>query len=648
MFRFFSRPRALNLFLILLAFVASIQSAAAQESDEAGAPRNTVIVDNFENGVGDWTRNDSIKSANPNASVVLVDLVATSPPPGGVPGSKGVGLFTFKESRASAWASASRRVDGAAWASVGAKRLTFYLNAGGEEQGTELVLRARGANGGETAWTIPVRLNVRSWRRVTIPLADIKNAQGALLPRLKDVYLLQFVQRKTWGSRFFSVDQIQVEGNGVAQKAPVAPTPKPVPTPEAADPNAIAVNVDFLATQGRLRTTANFSVGTSFPSASGEIRNPLVDTKKFREAALTLAPRFIRLDAASLVDLLDSQRPTFDYSRLAAAARTVRSLKAEPLIALANDPVWGLDDRTYAAFCGGAARAVPTARYYELPLGATSTNDAAAVVAYNLARAAIRTANKTARVGGTTATSGRTSAVQALLGKATGLDFLSVQHFGAWADLPSDAALFSAASDVSRLRALAVLLDRSKFRAAPIYLTQANISAARLEGGVLPADPRTVGMLSGAWWASFLATQSRFADAVFHSDAANAEWGLVNERGEAYPAYYALWMWNTYFPAGSARVPVSAPAPLVAIASNAPANRTGRPHNVMLINTSGAEVPVRLGIRGFPILRAVHLRALEDARAGVRLAQLSKSPFQNITLKPYGIVVVQFVEAPKK
>ena len=659
MFQFFSRAVAR---LFLIAFVcSSAQHAQAQEAAPNANP-NTVVVEDFENGVGSWTRNDSIKSANPNANVVLVDLVATRPASGGMPASNGAGLFTFKEARTNAWASASRRVDGARWAAVGAQRLTFWLDAGGDTQGTEMVLRARTGKG-EKSWTIPLRLNVRSWRRVVVPFSLIKNENGPIAPHLKDVYLLQLVQRKTWKSRFFTIDQIQIEGNGVPLVSPGTPeidrTPKPTPTPAPAAGDALEVNVDFLRVQGRLRTSANLSVGSGASSASGEIRNPLVDSKKFREAALFLAPRFIRLDAASLVELVDSQKPSFDYARLVAAVKSVKSLKAEPLVALSSDPVWGLDDRSFTAFCVGAARALPTARYFELPTAANATDDLAAVASYNRTRAAMRAIAKTARIGGVSATSGRTSTVQTLLAKATGLDFLSVAHFGAWSGAPSDDALFAAAADVSRLRAIAALLDKSKFRAAPIYLTQSNLNAARIEGGVLPADGRTVSMVSAAWWASFLANQSRFADAVVHSDAANPESGFVNENGEAFPAYYALWMWNSYFASGSARVPVSAPAPLLAIASNGVkftgvTGKMGRPHNVLLINTSNAPVSVKLSVRGFPVLRAVHLRVLEDTlvagnpRVGVRLGELPKSPTQNVALRPYGIAVVQFVEAPKK
>ena len=49
---------------------------------------------------------------------------------------------------------------------------------------------------------------------------------------------------------------------------------------------------------------------------------------------------------------------------------------------------------------------------------------------------------------------------------------------------------------------------------------------------------------------------SRLADQIFYNDAANSDWGLLNDRFSAFPAYYAMWMWNTYLPPGSVRVGV--------------------------------------------------------------------------------------------
>ncbi|HEX8835038.1 MAG TPA: hypothetical protein VF719_12595, partial [Abditibacteriaceae bacterium] len=300
--------------LASLGFV--VNGAVAQAQNEAAAPvaqnGNVLVLDNFENGVAGWTRNDKVKTDNPAAGVVLVDLVSTPPADGGLPGSSGAALFAFKDAKDS-WASASLRINGSSWAKIGAQRLTFWLNADGAQQGTDLVLRgtykdSTGVDRDE-AFTIPVRLNVRSWRRVVVPLADIKNANGTLLSRLNNIYLLQFVQRGSWSSRFFTVDQLQVEGTGKSLAQPVAaktPTPRAVPTPLPADPNATQVSVDFLKKQGRVRTVANVSIGSSVPSESGNIVYPLQDNEQFRKAITTLSPRFVRLEATALSELVDS------------------------------------------------------------------------------------------------------------------------------------------------------------------------------------------------------------------------------------------------------------------------------------------------------------------------------------------------------
>jgi hypothetical protein len=149
--------------------------------------------------------------------------------------------------------------------------------------------------------------------------------------------------------------------------------------------------------------------------------------------------------------------------------------------------------------------------------------------------------------------------------------------------------------------------------------------------------------MAAPWWVSFLATQSRLADQVFHNDAANPEWGLLNSRAEAYPAYYALWMWNTFFPSGSERVAVKTEnTDLITLAVNTPTA-----HNVLIANPTEKEISVRVAIRGFAVLRQARVRLLEDPQKGVVLNDLPKSPFQNLTLKPAAVAVVQFIEPPK-
>ncbi len=690
-----SRAPLLSLPFLIIApiLIAPVLTKAAHAQDTVSNATTDVpngatslVVDDFENGVDNWTRNDKVHSDNETVPASLVDIVATRPPAGLPFTSRGAALFSFKSGKTS-WASASRRVDGASWAKIGAQTLTFWLNADGAPQGTSLVLRAAVSNADgskrEEIWTLPVRLNVKQWRQVTIPLKDVRNEAGVpLLSQLSKVYLMQFVQRGTWESRFFTIDQIEIEGNGkplpVAVATNAVATTSATPsnttsstrTPQTVAPGTLQVGVDFLKLQGRITTSADVSLGAASDDTGGAAQYPLLTSKPFRDAMTVLGPRLIRLDAASLVTMTDSSRPGFDFSRLVANVKQVRALGAEPLVALSNDAAWGLDARGFASFCAQAARAVNVgaaanggARRFEIvPPSSTSADgaiispsatmsDAEVVTLYNSARAAIKAVSPAFRVGGVAASGTRASVVPALIKGAQGLDFLTLQFYGANNGKPEANVLFGATRNLNSLRAAASLLDKSRFNAAPIYVTQSNLSNARdLDAGT-SGDERVTQMVSGAWWLSFLGNSSRVADAVFHNDATNAGWGLLNPQARAYPAYYAMWMWNTYAPRGSNRVLVTAPASgVAAFAVNAPVV-AGQPrlHNVLLANTRGENTTVRVAIRGFAVLRAAQMQVLDNPEAGVRTdVALPKSAFQTVTLKPYAVAVVQFIEPPRK
>ncbi|MBV9868340.1 MAG: hypothetical protein JO316_23545 [Abitibacteriaceae bacterium] len=631
-------------------------------SVQAAPAPTKLVLDDFENGVGAWTRNDKIKTDNPAADVLLVDIAPSRPASSVVPGSKGAGLFAFKAAQNS-WASASLRVDGARWAQIGAQRLTFWLNAGGEQLGVGLVLRGRyqGADGTpheevfelpvdlKTKLPAPVKLTVKHWRKVVIPLTDFHSARGPLPPRLSGVYLLQFVQRGSWNSRFFTVDQMEVEGNGipipqVTAATPTQPTQTGNNTPD--DTGAVAVNVDYLRFLGKVRPSANVSIGATLPGGSGTSEFPLAQSDQFRRALQTLTPRFVRLDAGGLVELIDSSRPGFDFSRLVNAVTQVRALGSEPFVALPNPTAWGLDGRAYAQFAVQAARAVnarsQAVRYFELPTALDATDDASAVALYNGARTALKALSPKYLVGGITASSGRANTLAALLKGTMGLDFLSVQYYGAWAGEPSVASLYGMARDVKTLHEAGAALDHSRWRNIPIFVTQSNLNAARSDGGEA-TDSRITQMVSAAWWLTFMSNASRISDQIFQNDAGNPEWGLLDESSRAYPAYYVLWMWNSFVPAGSQRVEVRVSrGDIVAVAAN-----TATAHNLLLANTTDRDQTAKIAIRGFPVLRSARTRILEDPQKGVRFEDLPKSPFQTITLKPYAVAVLQFIEPPK-
>src|SRR5690606_2006887 len=196
----------------------------------AAVADETIVLDDFESGVSKWTTNDKTKSAT--TAPTLIDILPTSGTPLR-PGSRGGGLFTFKAAQGS-WASASLRIDGASWAKIGARQLSFFLNAGGNKVGVELIIRRIHKPGADEVFRLPwpVRLDVNKWRKVAIPLSDFKSdLDKAPLPQgLTGVYLLQFAMTGNWDARFFTIDQLQVEGTGVPLGGS---TPAPKPTPAA-------------------------------------------------------------------------------------------------------------------------------------------------------------------------------------------------------------------------------------------------------------------------------------------------------------------------------------------------------------------------------------------------------------------------------
>src|SRR5690606_6774182 len=113
----------------------------------------------------------------PGVQAQLVNLTNVSPGAPGASSSKKSGLFTFK-SASQAWASANIRISGKAWEQSGAKRLTFYLNAGGNQQGFEIQLRRLVSGQNDEVFKLPkpVRLDQRNWRKVVIPLSDFKSS----------------------------------------------------------------------------------------------------------------------------------------------------------------------------------------------------------------------------------------------------------------------------------------------------------------------------------------------------------------------------------------------------------------------------------------------------------------------------------------
>ena len=635
--------------LLVAGFAASplfIPGARAQTAEKTPTNPNvfSVSVDNFENGVADWTHNDKDKAG-------LSDIVTTSP--GVSATSKGAALLTFKSGAAS-WASLSRPVDGSAWARIGARELVFSLNGSGDIKGVDLQLRAK-INGGEVVYSLekPVKINNTKWRSVVVPLAEFKSPQGSsVLEQLNNVYLLQFAQSGDWNSRFFKIDDMLVRGDGTPITVKPAPalataTPAIAPATPTLPTGAVAVNVDFLRVSGNIRASANVSVMPPYDSSNTQ---SLELSPTYRQALTTLNPKFVKLDVGALAELTDSSRPSWNFARLVSAAQRVRSVGAEPLIAIDNPDTWGLDARGYGVLASSAARALnpksgQLARYFELAVWSNDLKASDAVAFYNVGYSGIKGVSGRLIVGGYGAPAGDSRAQSAILNGAKGLDFLSSRFFAANAGEPTNDELIKGARTIADLKTSAGLLDKSRFKRAPLFVTSANLSNARNAGDFVPSDNRLIGPVAGAWWAQFMGSGSRLADQIFHNDATNPEWGLllVDSKAQAFPAYYSMYLWNTYFAGGTQRVVAeSANDAIYAAATN-----TKTAHNLLLVNTTALPQVAQVGIRGFPKLRQVRIHTTENS-GSIRTTGLPNSPFQTLKLAPYSVNVVQFIEPPKK
>ena len=631
---------------LLVAGLATSRGVLAQGADTTAAtatpPANafSIPVDNFEDGVGAWAHNDKNKAGLSNIVTSAPGVSATS---------KAAALLTFKSANGS-WASLSRPVDGASWARIGARELVFSLNGSGDTVGVDLQLRAK-SDKGDVVYSLPlpVKINNTTWRSVVVPLASFKNAAGeSVTSQLSDVYLLQFAQSGDWRLKFFTIDEMLVRGTGtpIVAKAPPAPAPAAPAAPDLPT-GAVAVNVDFLRVAGNIRASANVSVNPPYDPTKTQ---SLELSPAYREALATLHPKFVRLDVAALADLTDSSRPAWSYARLVSAARRVRTVGAEPLIAISNPNEWGLDARGYGILAAGAASALnpkggSLARYFELAIWGQDLKTADAVRYYNAGYSGIKNTSGKLIVGGYGAPAGDVAAQNALLNGAKGLDFLSSRFFAASSGAPSDAALIEDARTIPDLKTAAGLLDKSRFKRAPLFVTSANLSNAHNAGDFVPSDGRLIGQVSGAWWAQFMGSGSRLADQIFHNDATNPEWGLllVDSKAQAFPAYYAMYLWNTYFGGGTQRVVAdSASDAIYAAATN-----TKTAHNLLLVNTTAIPQVAQVGIRGFPTLRQVRIHTNDDPSKPIRTANLPNSPFQTLKLPAYSVNVVQFIEPPK-
>ncbi len=633
------RPISAGHALISVLFFLCLSLPAAPPPDpQPSVP--VLLLEDFEQGVSKWLLNDHTKAASGQVTFCEI-LPSTSGAPEG--GGKRGATVTFTRSN-EGWATVSLPVDGKQWKALGAERISFWLRGDGSDNNVELMLRVR-AGGKETRFGVAIPLNDPQWHKVVLPFGRFKNEGANLADSVEQIYLVQFLKRSKWDSMFFTVDQIQVEGVSATPEVTITPRPTPLTGKRT------NVTVDFAKTLGA--TTAAVSMNFEGDEAR------LMDAD-FQESLRNFGPRFVRVKVAKLLKRdASGESPTWDFTALDNVVSAVRNAGAEPFICLSPHPEWKLTDAQFLQLCvetvehlnTNAERKVNYWEIFDAPtFGATAISIEQATDRFNQIRQRLKEIDPSLKVGGVALASAWQPHLVYFLKHAQGTAFLSFYFYGTHNGITTDAELFAAArrtvaGDVPHQIAFDDLrrtMAQMKLN-VPVFITECNLNSLHTPEGA-SRDKRLPSPLSAAWWMSFFKAAGPYVNNVMVFNAAHESWGLMDEKGRAYPAYYALWMYSKFFPAGSAVVSAQSDnTNALALAVNTPTA-----HNVMLVNLSDKPVNCRVTAKGVGTLRQVRGRFLEANGRGVRFEEhLPLTTTQEASLPAYAAAVVQFIEPPK-
>jgi hypothetical protein len=627
-----------------LALLACLGFAA---SPTLNSQPSTLLLDDFEQGVGKWLLNDHTKTTT---GQVNLSEIASSPAGAPEGGGKRGATMTFKRS-GEGWATVSLPVDGKKWKALRADRLSFWLRGDGSDNNVELMLRAvTPATATEAAqemkFGVTLPLNNPQWHKLVLPLRQFQSEGIAVSDKLEQVYLLQFLKRTKWDSLFFTVDQMQVEGVG-------SPTPNVTITPR---PPMVGkrtnVTVDFSKTMGALLLTisANFEGDEARLSESG-----------FRDSLRNFGARFVRVNVAKFVKV-DNQGDTssWDFSALDRVVSALRDAAIEPFICLSPHPDWKLTEEQFLTLCSDVvervnANAERKVNYWEIldepTFGSNAISIEQATNLFNQARQRIKEKDASLKVGGIALASAWQPHLAYFLRHAEGVDFLSFYFYGTHNGVTTDAELFAAArrtvaGDVPNQISFSELrrtLTQMKLSNLPVFITECNLNSLRTTEGE-SRDKRLMSPISAPWWMSLLKSADLHVNHVTIFNAGHESWGMLDTQGRAYPAYYALWLYSKFFPAGSALVSAQSDNSNVLTLSV----NTATAHNLMLVNLSDKPAACRVTAKGLATLRQVRGRFLESDGRGIRFEEtMPISLTQDVPLSAYAVAVVQFIEPPK-
>ncbi len=596
--------------------------------------RASVVLDDFETGVGAWRTNDA-QAAGERPSQICAIYTVSRQEKGG---TEQAAMVEFSAAETT-WASVSLPMNGSVCADYGCRQLGLWFRGDGSDNTVEVALRALvGEERRDVSYVYSLKLDSKQWERRALRFFAFKDPEGTPLAEetLRKVYLLQFVKTGAWPALTFYVDDIHAE-----------PIPgESVPTEPAAQ---LSTRVEFSRSMAPMLTQVGVNLG-------GEL-SPVLDStsisRQISQGLKELTPCVVRL---RLADFYDQRAGDYDLMRLNHALNWIADTGARPLICLCpvrlpGNPGVGLEEQFVATAIKlvSLRRGGPQVRYYELfdsPLLSGQFGMVEQLVsAYNQLSASVLAADPEARVGGPGLASAWDRNVRGFLGGAGTVHFFSLHFFGAHNALAERQALFSAAvdgltSDLPNQLTLQQVkhLAHTVRRPIPeIFVTSVAMNSARGEKG-MTSDARLTGPLGAAWTAAAALSAGPYVDKLLHFKLFGGGWGLMDATGKIHLTHQAAWLVHTYAPRGSTVCQLLRPDPEVLMAAIwTPTSRNlitvyaGEQPRVLVADCWGIGSPLFVRERRLLADGELHMRNLPNTSA------------QTLKFDGPGISVIQFV-----
>lgn len=618
---------------VLIAVVSALGIAVAY------ADAVSVVLDDFEAGVGEWRTNDREAAGERPSEIATIYTVGRQVNDE----IEQAALIEFLEAE-DTWASVSLSIDGALWARHNVGQLSMWMRGDGSDRTIDLTLRTRvGEERLDVAYVYPLSLESDEWERRAIRLFAFEDAEGnpPTAEAIRNAYLLQFAKTGSWQTMSLYVDDIIAEPIPGAEDEPLFPDPGPLP-----------VRVDFTQTHARMLGQVGANIGDD--------PVPLLDSPA-RSAAIgraveQLVPTVIRL---RLSDFYDPAIEDYNLIRLNRVVNWVNETGARVLICLnpalipaedeGDDPQIEPHFQEVALRLVALRRGGPTIRYYELfdrPLETGQFSSVEDLVeGYNSLLSHVLQADPEARVGGPGFSSADESDVHGFLRGADRLHFLSLHFYGAGSTDVECAELLEAAatgtaSDLPEQVSLGQIRELAQSMRRPMpelfVVSMAANSARRSDGG--PADVRVGENFGAAWTVAAVLQSGAYTDKFLQHRLYDHEWGLLDDRGRSMPLFVAAWLLRNYAPRGSTLCEIQRPDDDLVVG----AVWTGTARNALV--AYAGEEPRSVAIDAWGIGSPVMVRERRLTADGeLGMFDRPNAASQTIEFAGPGVSVIQFV-----